>query len=383
MPESTQRLLAALAIMVVACGPAPAAAGPGATPSARAAASASPAPPPASPPAVAPATPSPTREPPAAPCVDCWPLSGGQLAGGDAGRRPLVVKLDNGTAGRPQYGINQADIVVETLVEGFVTRLAAIFHSREPERFASVRSGRLSDRSIAPMVRGALVYSGSATFADALFLQDARQGRYVNLSADHLASFYRFASRPGPYNLYTTPEAMRREIARIDPRPVEVPRWEFIADEHAATAGGMAGAAAATVEIVVPYREDRSRVTYAYDAASRTYARSQNDDGRPVRSTDALDGRPVAVANVVVIGTEIWEVAQIEDVLGNHSLDMRLTGSGPAVVFRDGLRQEGTWSRPSDQAAFAFRTAAGERILLAPGQTWVHVVPSEWRVTSR
>ena len=316
------------------------------------------------------------------PCTDCWPLSGRPLAGGDAGRRPLVVKLDNGPAGRPQYGITQADIVVETLVEGFVTRLAAIFHSREPERFASVRSGRLSDRSIAPMVRGALVYSGSATFADALFLQDARQGRYVNLSGDHLASFFRFASRPGPYNLYTTPAAMRREIARIDPRPVEVPRWEFIAGEHAATAGGMAGAVAA-VEIVVPYREDRSRVGYAYDAASRTYARSQNDDGRPVRSTDALDGSPVAVANVVVIGTEVWEVPQIEDVAGNHSHDMRLTGSGPAVVFRDGLRQEGTWSRPSDQAAFVFRTAAGERILLAPGQTWVHVIPSEWRVTSR
>ncbi|MDO8563155.1 MAG: DUF3048 domain-containing protein, partial [Candidatus Limnocylindria bacterium] len=346
--------------------------------SARAEASASPTPP--SPAVVA--TAAPTREPPAVPCADCWPLSGRPLAGGDAGRRPLVVKLDNGPAGRPQYGIAQADIVVETLVEGFVTRLAAIFHSREPERFASVRSGRLSDRSIAPMVRGALVYSGSATFADALFLQDARQGRYVNLSADHLASFFRFASRPGPYNLYTTPEAMRREIARIDPRPVEVPRWEFIADDHAATAGGMADAAAA-VEIVIPYREDRSQVTYAYDATARTYARSQNDDGRPVRSTDALDGRPVAVTNVVVIGTEIWEVPQVEDVLGNHSFDMRLTGSGPAVVFRDGLRREGTWSRPSEQAAFAFRTAAGERILLAPGQTWVHVIPSEWRVTSR
>ncbi len=389
MTETTQRLLAALAIVVVACGPAPAAAEPVAAPSASVEASVSPPPPPASPRAAPTATPTPTvataiptREPPALPCTDCWPLSGRPLAGGDAGRRPLVVKLDNGPAGRPQYGITKADIVVETLVEGFVTRLAAIFHSREPERFASVRSGRLSDRSITPMVRGALVYSGSATFADALFLQDARQGRYVNLSGDHLASFYRFASRPGPYNLYTTPEAMRREIARIDPRPVEVPRWEFIADDHAGSAGGMAGAAA-MVEIVVPYRADRSQVTYAYDAASRTYARSQNDDGRPVRSTDALDGRPVAVTNVVVIGTEIWEVPEIEDVLGNHSLNMRLTGSGPAVVFRDGLRQEGTWSRPSDQAAFTFRTTAGERILLAPGQTWVHVVPAEWRVTSR
>ena len=326
-------------------------------------------------------TAAPTPEPPALPCRDCWPLSGAPLAGADPGRRPLVVKLDNGPAGRPQYGINSADIVVETLVEGFLTRLAAIYHSREPERFASVRSGRLTDRSLTAMVRGALVYSGSSAFADALFIQDARQGRYVNLSADHLASFFRFPGRPGPYDMYTTPAAMRQEIAKVDPRPVDVPRWGFIAREHSPAAGGMDRATPAS-QLVIPYREDHSQVTYGYDPTSRTYARSQNVNGQPVRSTDLLEGRPVAAANIVILGSEVREVPEIVDPGGNVSYDTRLTGVGPATVFRDGLRRDGTWSRPNDQAPFVFLTPTGEPILLAPGQTWLHPIPSGWTITS-
>ncbi len=35
------------------------------------------------------------------------------------------------------------------------------------------------------------------------------------------------------------------------------------------------------------------------------------------------------------------------------------------------------------RGAFCFVAASGERILLAPGQTWVHMVPNDWVVTSR
>ena len=40
------------------------------------------------------------------------------------------MKIDNHPLARPQWGINQADVVFEELVEGNITRFAAIFHSR-------------------------------------------------------------------------------------------------------------------------------------------------------------------------------------------------------------------------------------------------------------
>ena len=52
----------------------------------------------------------------------------------------VVVKIDNMDAARPQTGINQADVVYEEMVEGGLTRLAAVFQSQYP---TSVGSGAL------------------------------------------------------------------------------------------------------------------------------------------------------------------------------------------------------------------------------------------------
>ncbi|TME39651.1 MAG: DUF3048 domain-containing protein, partial [Chloroflexi bacterium] len=54
-------------------------------------------------------------------CSNCWPLSGQPLVVGDlVNRRTLAVKIDNSPDARPHYGISQADMVLELLVEGFV-----------------------------------------------------------------------------------------------------------------------------------------------------------------------------------------------------------------------------------------------------------------------
>jgi hypothetical protein len=123
-------------------------------------------------------------------------------------------------------------------------------------------------------------------------------------------------------------------------------------------------------------------VKYAFDEKTRTYSRSQNSASKAVRDIDGANNQPVAATNLVVIHTEIWEVPEIVDSTGAHAHDMRLTGTGTAVIFRDGLRQQATWSRESDTDPFMFKNAAGVRIVFAPGQTWVHVVPNDWEIPS-
>ena len=345
-------------------------------------------PPPSSTPG-APATDAPSMSPSAAPTTDvnaacaCWPLTGKPLEAGNASRRPLVVKVDNVPVARPHYGITQADIVVEEIVEGYVTRLAAIYQSNDPSAIGGVRSARLADRSLTTMVRGALVYSGTSDYAWSLISQDAASGRYVELSADHSDGYYRVPFRIAPYNMFTTAQAQRDALARLNATTVSVPSWPFLAaGTHDTTTGGMVGAVPA-VSLAIPYREDTSAVRYDYDAATHTYARWQNSNGKPVRDVDAANNTPVAATNVVVIQTEIWEVDEIVDASGAHAHDMRLTGSGRAIVFRDGLRQEATWSRKDDSVPFTFTSASGEQTKLDPGQTWVHIIPTEWVVSSK
>jgi hypothetical protein len=90
----------------------------------------------------------------------------------------------------------------------------------------------------------------------------------------------------------------------------------------------------------------------------------------------------IAAKNIVVINTDIITTTVQEDAGGAFSLDMRLTGTGPATMFRDGRRQDGTWYRASWFDPFTFVSQQGERMLLSPGQTWLHIVPTEWQIPS-
>ncbi|HEV8671769.1 MAG TPA: DUF3048 domain-containing protein [Candidatus Limnocylindria bacterium] len=322
---------------------------------------------------------------PSAPCEECWPLSGLPAGNGAAtNRKPLVIKIDNAPGARPHYGITQADMVFEIIVEGGVTRLAAVFQAQDPATIGSVRSARLVDRTLTPMVRGALVYSGTSAYAWSLISKDAEQGKYVELSADHAQGYYRVTFRAAPYNLFTSAANQRDNLKKLGAETAnDIPRWGFlVSQDHPPTLAGMSGAAPAT-DITIPYRADTSAVSYQYDAATKTYARFQNSAGRAVRDVDAVTSKPVAATDVVIIQTEIWEVQDIVDAAGAFSNDMRMTGNGLAIVFRDGLRQDGTWSRKDDMSPFVFKNAAGEQILLSPGQPWIHVVPNEMKVTSQ
>jgi hypothetical protein len=320
---------------------------------------------------------------PDAPCKDCWPLTGKPLKLGSADKRALLVKIDNVPLARPHYGLTQADMVFEILVEGFATRLAVVFHSQDPQTIGNIRSARLADRSLTPMVRGALVYSGTSAYEMPLIQGDAANGKYVDLSADYTSGYYRVTFRPGPYNMFTSAAAMRQAIAAHGAdTPQQIPSWGFLAaTDHAPTIAGMAGAVPAT-ELTIPYREDISLVKYQYDPQTKTYARFQNNAGKSVRDVDAVNNQPIAASNIAIIHTEIWEVPQIVDAAGSFAHDMRLTGTGSATIFRDGLRQDATWTRASDTDAFVFKNSAGERILLDQGQTWVHVVPNDWEIPS-
>jgi hypothetical protein len=323
--------------------------------------------------------------PPAAPvgCTDCWPLTGRPLMGGPVGRPAFSVRIDNVNPARPHYGTSQADMIFEVLVEGNITRYAALFHSQDPAMIGSIRSGRLSDRYLTPMTRGGLVYSGATIEQTALCKADAAAGKYIDLNASYQAAGYYRAVRSNPYNMFSSSGAIRDALSRLGAsQNSDIPRWDFFRyNDHALTDGGF-GASVPATTLTIPYRAG-NEVRYDYDAPTRTYARYQNTRGAMTREVDAANGVAISASNVVVIHTDVWETAIIQDIFNSKGLDMRLTGEGNATIFRDGRRLDGRWVRPTDRDAFKLTTASGETVYLEPGQTWVHVVPLDWGITSR
>ena len=328
-------------------------------------------------------------------CQTCWPLNGLQNAPGqpNPARRSLVVRIDNAPAARPHTGTAQADIIFETLVEADITRYEAIFHSQDPARIGSIRSARLSDREITPMVRGALAFSGATTEETKFIQEDAAAGKYIDLNANWSysgAAYFRVSqddagnARVGPYNEYSTSNLLREATNRAGGGgPVSIPSWGFLDSVfHIGWAGGFYGSVFAR-NITIPYRHN-NEVHYQYDDATRTYARSQYDPnfGTYVREVDALTNTPIAARNIVVVFTDVVTTSIVEDSLGSLGVNMRTGGSGKVSIFRDGRRQDGIWSRSTVFDPWLFVSNSGEQILLSPGQTWVHMVPYLWTVPS-
>lgn len=301
-------------------------------------------------PASAPATPS-TPVAPATP----RPSGLSPLTGLPARPAPVLgVKIDNAAAARPHTGLGAADLVYVEQVEGGQTRLLAVFSSRLPERTGPVRSARESDiELLAQFGEPALAYSGSQSALEPLLTaaplialpQEAAPGAFVRGSA-----------RAAPHNLYLLPgralaaapgASLARDIGfRFGPAPE----------------GG------------TPVREH----TVRYPAARYAFTWSVADgawrvamDGTAARTTD--EG-PLRAATVVVQYVDI-RPSRFHDFLGNTSPFTVTTGSGTALVLRDGRAYEARWNRPDATAGTSFTTPAGAPLDFAAGQVWVVLAP--------
>ena len=322
--------------------------------------------------ATPPPTPTPTPKP------KFWPLTG-LPAPQDAslGRRPLNVRLPNDPNARPQFGLNKADIVFEMIVEGLVTRFSAIFHSKDADVVGPVRSYRFSDLYITQMLRGALASSGSTIEERDAVTTSIKAGNMLSVDADRdLKPYYRVAFRPAPNNEFTGLPALREAVNRAGgSAAVDVPSLAFLAPGADPATGGLAGARPAT-KVTIPFQTWPS--TFTWDAAAKGYRRTQQG----VQTVDGDQSGPILAKNVIVMNTDIWQTSVREDSLGSKGLDYRMTGGGPASIFRDEQRIDGTWKRDGPLDMFSFWDSAGTQILLEPGQSWIHFIYSTWSVTS-
>lgn len=316
-------------------------------------------------PAAAPASGPTATAAPAAPAKAVWPLRGTEATDKDATqRRPVVVRIGNEEPARPAGGLSKADLVMEIMVEGGITRLAAVFHSQDAERIGPVRSARLSDLHYTPMLKGILVHVGAQATVLQRIRDAARGGAFIDVDQfEHGGSFDRIPERPAPHNVFTSTKRIREAAGKAGDRGgVPVPGLQF---------GSEAKGGKSATTFAVPYAGSH-RVTYAFDAG--TYKRTQGAQ----TTTDEATKAELRVDNVVVIKTDFTEQPGIvEDELGSLSLEVRSSGTGPVVVLRDGQRFDGSWSREAS-GMYRFADASGGPIPLKPGLTWIHVVPTSF-----
>ena len=119
--------------------------------------------------------------------LESWPLTG--VPADEVGNWPiLVIKIDNHERARPQYGLNAADVVFEEIVEGGLTRLAALYHSNEADTVGPIRSVRTSDFNLLQNLNSPL-FANSGGNQDVLRL--LQEINFVDVSSNAARGVYR------------------------------------------------------------------------------------------------------------------------------------------------------------------------------------------------
>lgn len=277
-------------------------------------------------------------------------------------RRAIGVKIDNHANARPQSGVMEADLVVETRVEAGLTRLIAFFHTSDADYVGPIRSLRPTDSTIAAAFSSPLVISGGQPW-----IQSLAAGRGVGLIGPGAASLFRIPSRPGPHDLYGSTDDMRaggdaQGYPDVPPTPMyEIGEWDY---------------PDATAETITLDWSDT--VTVEWEYSDRRYHRVQ--EGVP-HETITRDGERTQISAeiLVVLGGEFYTAFPPGSGSAVPAIDT--AGSGPAWVFARGRVWEGTWQRAQYGDPFVLLNSDGSTAVVPTGEPWVSVFPEHRSVT--
>lgn len=314
---------------------------------------------------VKPTTPSTTTA--AAPPPTC-PLTGAPAPLGSVPQRPaMAVKIDNYPAGRPQSGLDKADIVFEEPVEGGITRYAAVFQCNNAGLVGPARSARNIDIGILGQLGNPLlahvgginpvianinaspIVNVDLGASDSLMIHPP--GR-VSPDADFTSTSIVYGTHP---NMTTPPQPL---FTYADTAPA-------------------GGSPVSTVNIDF---SDTSNVTWKYNAPLHAFQRYYNGNQPDM----LMDGVQDTAANVVVQYVQVSYGPWLENEQGGLEVQAAMypDASGAAVVFRSGVAVPATWHRSTLGSPTQFVNSLGVPIPMQPGQTWVELVPSTITATT-
>ncbi|WP_375002880.1 DUF3048 domain-containing protein [Aeromicrobium sp. CTD01-1L150] len=281
--------------------------------------------------------------------VEVSPLTGEQFEDGPPDNPVMLVKIENTPAGAPQKGLEKADLVVEQLVEGGLTRLAAFYHSNLPKTVGHVRSLRTTDISLAKPVAGTIVASGGA---GGVVDRVKRNKLGVVIEDEGGDGFRRDPGKSAPYDRLID---MNVAAERAEDAEIPGPYLPFAGDADDGTGPEPTKASSASVEF-------SPGQTTEWKLGKGTWKR-----------TNGFAEKEFAADNLIVLEVPLSE-AGYTDAAGNPVPETILKGKGKATILTADGAVDATWSKKGIGGQLSF-TADGEEFTIDQGKTWIEMIP--------
>ncbi|HWB66111.1 MAG TPA: DUF3048 domain-containing protein [Mycobacteriales bacterium] len=285
------------------------------------------------------------------------PLTGKPVTRAENRHRPAVaVKIDNIAQALPQAGLNRADLVAEELVEGGLTRLFAVFQCDSAPTVGPIRSARESDADLLALFHGSVFAYSGANPKDMPPIVAHGDAALVS-EASHPLAFTRSTSRYAPHNVFASTQTLLKTGLGLRPH-LHAPKPWF-------RYGPLSNPAK---------RAHSVSMTWPAASAGWTWSKTEWLRTQGGVADNLANGSRVSASNVVILNVPIASTG-LRDVAGSPSPLVVTVGHNQAWVLRNGKVVKGSWRRPTLGSQLSLLDRRGHPIALAPGRTWIELLP--------
>jgi hypothetical protein len=279
----------------------------------------------------------------------------------------MAIMLNNRGVAQPQLGVSKADIIYETLVEGGITRMIAIYQDISGVGvIGSVRSARHYYLDIAQGHDAVYIHAGGSPQA---YTAIAKRGitNIDGVNGGRQQIFYRDPERRKnmgyEHSLVTSGELIARYLPTYGIRLEHGDDYECAMNftDGAAIAGGEPA-----TDIKVTFSGAKS-TSFTYDVSVGEYLVSQYNKAY----TDGNDGSQLSVANILVLEAEINRIPGDSE----GRLDIKMSGGGTGHYISGGEAIKINWAKKDATSQFTYALEDGTELLMARGRTYVCIAP--------
>jgi len=277
-------------------------------------------------------------------------LTGLEVSAAEANLPILGVMIENSEAARPQTGLDNAGIVLETVTEGGITRYVALYQENTPEIVGPVRSLRPYFLDWLMGFDASIAHVGGSP--EALKLADVRKAKSLS-QFKYSQPYYRDSSREAPHNMYAKTKDLRSlqdELGHGKSQFDGFPR-----------SNDTPGQDPQTQKVTIGFSGPLFQVEFRYNKDTNNYTRYLAGSPHIDKATD----KPITVKNVVVIKLN-----------GQSAI-----GSGEALVFKDGNITKARWEKPAFEDRIKLVDDKNNELSLNRGNTWFAAPPKNAKVT--
>jgi len=302
-------------------------------------------------------------------------LSGLEISDTVLNSRPLAVMINNAPEARPQSGLNKADVVIEVVDEGGITRMVGIFSSNPVEIIGPIRSARQYYAELARMFDPIYVFWGTYPEGYILIqnmdidvltpLGDGTGASSITANISDGKDAWRDSSRVAPHNAYSSTAKLN---AAAENNGYSLQGGQSPLNFKLDASDDKKGT---TTDIKIDFSVQTFASDFKFDKSSNKYLKSTG--GSP--SMDRESNTQLSFNNVIGLVTDI---ANSGDSAGH--MVVRTTGTGKALFFSDGNVIEGTWERQSITEPMKFKDSAGNSVLFNRGSTYIGMVQGTDRI---